>query len=177
MNYRFATDADIPLLARWNHALIRDEGHRNAMTIPELETRMQGWLASEYRAVIFERYAVPSGEAQGTTSADTQAELSATTQATPSAGVVGSQLSGLAYALYRENEAGIYLRQFYVAPEARRQGIGRAAIQLLRNKIWDASKRLTVDVLTSNAPSVAFWRACGFADYCLTLEIMPLNAH
>ena len=31
MEYRFATDSDLDLLAEWNHQLIRDEGHRNPM--------------------------------------------------------------------------------------------------------------------------------------------------
>ena len=54
MTFRFATPDDCPLLAGLNHQLIRDEGHRNQMTVPELEQRMRGWLSSEYRAVIFE---------------------------------------------------------------------------------------------------------------------------
>jgi GNAT superfamily N-acetyltransferase len=37
-----------------NQQLIRDEGHRNKMTLPELEARMAGWLSGEYRAVLFE---------------------------------------------------------------------------------------------------------------------------
>ena len=46
---------DAALLAELNHLLLHDEGHRNrAMSIPELEQRMRGWLASEYTAVIFE---------------------------------------------------------------------------------------------------------------------------
>ncbi len=45
---------DSPLLAAMNHQLIRDEGHRNRMTVPELEQRMRGWLTSEYQAVLFE---------------------------------------------------------------------------------------------------------------------------
>ncbi len=53
MEYRFATDADLDLLAEWNHQLIRDEGHRNPMTVPELHERMRGWLAGDYRAVLF----------------------------------------------------------------------------------------------------------------------------
>jgi GNAT superfamily N-acetyltransferase len=53
MEHRFATDTDLDLLAEWNHQLIRDEGHRNAMTVPELRDRMSGWLAGEYKAVIF----------------------------------------------------------------------------------------------------------------------------
>ena len=42
------------MLAGLNHRLVQDEGHRNRMTVPELEERMRGWLAGEYRAVIFE---------------------------------------------------------------------------------------------------------------------------
>ena len=37
MEYRFATAADAPVLAVMNQQLIRDEGHRNPMTLPELE--------------------------------------------------------------------------------------------------------------------------------------------
>lgn len=57
LNFRFATEADCPQLAEWNHQLIRDEGHRNPMTVAELEQRMRDWLAGEYRAVIFQRAA------------------------------------------------------------------------------------------------------------------------
>ena len=54
MQYRFAGDGDLDLLAEWNHQLIRDEGHRNTMTIPELRMRMMGWLSGEYKAVVFQ---------------------------------------------------------------------------------------------------------------------------
>jgi hypothetical protein len=37
---RAAVD-DVPLLAAMNSRLIRDEGHRNPMTLPELEERMR----------------------------------------------------------------------------------------------------------------------------------------
>lgn len=54
MRYHLANDADLPLLAEWNRQLIQDEGHRNPMTVAELQARIQGWLAGEYRAVVFE---------------------------------------------------------------------------------------------------------------------------
>src|SRR5882757_2203973 len=54
LNFRRATIDDCALLAELNHQLIRDEGHRNKMTVPELGQRMKGWLAAEYAAVIFE---------------------------------------------------------------------------------------------------------------------------
>jgi GNAT superfamily N-acetyltransferase len=57
MIFREATLRDCHCLAELNHQLIRDEGHRNPMTVPELEQRMRGWLSSEYRAVIYEEEA------------------------------------------------------------------------------------------------------------------------
>lgn len=54
MTFRHAKIDDCPRLADLNHQLIQDEGHRNPMTVPELEQRMRGWLAGEYRAVIYE---------------------------------------------------------------------------------------------------------------------------
>jgi predicted acetyltransferase len=47
---------DCALLAELNLQLLHDENHRNKkMSLPELEQRMRGWLASEYAAVIFEK--------------------------------------------------------------------------------------------------------------------------
>jgi predicted acetyltransferase len=138
MKVRRATLADCPLLADLNHQLIHDEGHRNRMTVSELEQRMREWLASKYTAVIFE----------------------------DGAGVV-------AYALFREQPEEIYLRQLFVVRHRRRQGIGRASVEILRSTIWPENKRLTVDALVQNTAAVAFWRSVGYKDYCLTLEITP----
>ena len=54
MTFRAATFDDCSRLAELNHQLIRDEGHRNRMTVPELEHRMRGWISAEYRAIIYE---------------------------------------------------------------------------------------------------------------------------
>ena len=54
MHLREATAADLPLLAELNWQLIRDQQSSNPMSVAELEERMRGWLASEYRAVVFE---------------------------------------------------------------------------------------------------------------------------
>jgi predicted acetyltransferase len=141
MNFRRAIVNDAALLAELNHQLLHDEGHRNrSMSIPELEQRMRGWLASEYTAVIFEED-----------------------------GAI------VAYALYREQPEEIYLRQLFVARNQRRKGVGRQAVEILRTKIWPASKRLTVDVLVQNTAAIAFWRTVGYKDYCLALEILPKN--
>lgn len=140
MNFRRAAANDCALLAELNHQLIRDEGHRNPMTVPELEERMKGWLASDYAAVIFED---------------------------------GGEL--VAYALFREEPKEIYFRQLFIVRHRRRRGIGREAVEILRSQIWPKNKRLTVEVLVQNSAAIAFWRAAGYKDYCLTLEIMPGN--
>lgn len=136
-----ATLDDCPRLADLNHQLIRDEEHRNRMTVPELEQRMRGWLGGEYRAVIYE----DGGET-------------------------------VAYALFRERPEEIYLRQLFVVPHRRSQGIGRRAVEILRSQIWPKTRRLTVEVLIANARAVSFWRSVGYADYTLCLEILPATA-
>ncbi|HEX3718484.1 MAG TPA: GNAT family N-acetyltransferase [Verrucomicrobiae bacterium] len=55
MTWRMARRRDCRLLAELNQQLIADEGHRNPMTIPQLETRMRNWLEEGYDAVLFER--------------------------------------------------------------------------------------------------------------------------
>jgi predicted acetyltransferase len=140
MTYRRATQDDCPLLAELNHQLIRDEGHRNRMTVPELQQRMRDWLAGEYAAILFEE----GGEV-------------------------------VAYALYREQPEEIYLRQLFVIRQRRREGLGKQAMQLLRSEIWPKTKRLTVEVLVANTAAVAFWRAVGYHDHSLALEIAPTD--
>jgi len=135
VQFRPATTADFPALAKMNQALIQDEGHRNPMSLPELEERMKQWLNDEYQAIVFESESKTSG-----------------------------------YCLFRENEEHAYLRQLYVCPEFRRQGIARAALTWLKQRTCPKSKRIRVEVLVHNEVALQFWRAIGFLDYCITLE-------
>jgi GNAT superfamily N-acetyltransferase len=135
VRYRNATAADAPVLAQMNHRLIRDEGHRNRMSVSELGERMRSWLDGEYQAVLFE---------------DEQ-------------GAVG-------YALYKREPEWVYVRQFFIQPERRRQGIGRAAWAWLRENPWREAPRIRLDVLVGNTSGIAFWRSLGFEDYCITME-------
>src|SRR5580692_6060225 len=54
MQIRFATVEDTETLGRLNAQLIRDEGHRNAMSVPQLVQRMADWLRADYEAAIVE---------------------------------------------------------------------------------------------------------------------------
>ena len=133
------------MLGEWNHQLIQDEGHRNPMTAAELEQRMSAWLTSgEY----------PTGTMYR-------------------AVIFSDKNEAAAYALFRETEDEIHLRQFFVVRHRRREGIGRCAMQYLFDNVWPKNKRWTVSVLVQNLPALAFWRAMGFKDYVLSLEIMP----
>jgi len=79
----------------------------------------------------------------------------------------------VAYALYREAPDEIYLRHLFVVRNRRRRGIGRRVMQTLVEQIWPHGKRLTVEVLCRNTPGIAFWKAMGYQEYSLCLEIMP----
>lgn len=134
--YQRATRRDAPMLAELNRQLIHDEGHRNTMSLPQLQSRMEDWLAGDYDGIIFQRASDPVG-----------------------------------YALFRQEPEYIYLRQFFVSAAYRRRGIGRAALDWLRQHEWRGAERIRLDVLVGNPAAINFWRAVGFADYCLTMEL------
>jgi predicted acetyltransferase len=81
----------------------------------------------------------------------------------------GGQTTG--YALWRREPEHVYLRQFFVGREWRRRGLGREAIHWLRAHAWKDARRLRVEVLVGNTAAIEFWRAVGYRDYALTLEV------
>ena len=137
--FRFATESDIPWLAKMNQQLIKNEGHRNKMTLAELEQRMSNFLQTEYEAVI--------------------ACLNQT---------------DIGYALYRQDQEWLYLRQIFVIEEMRRKGLGRSFIEWLTDNPWKECNRIRTDVLVDNMAGIAFWKAVGFKEYCITLEMENL---
>lgn len=77
----------------------------------------------------------------------------------------------VAYALWRDEPDWLYLRQFFVARDYRRRGIGAQAVRVLTDEVLPGEKRVRVNVLIGNQPGLEFWRAVGFADYLITLEL------
>jgi len=75
------------------------------------------------------------------------------------------------YAFFYDEEDHVYLPQFYVKAEYHRNGIGRVALAWLRENAWNSERLVRVEVLVHNDIGVQFWRAVGFRDYCLTLEL------
>ena len=78
--------------------------------------------------------------------------------------------SVVGYALYRNDDTGIFLRQFFICRAERRKGLGRAALDLLFGRIWPEGAAVSLEALCANKAAIAFWRAVGFEDYALTLR-------
>ena len=136
LEFRFCTESDAPWLAKMNQQLIKDEGHRNKMTLPELEQRMSNFLQKKYDAVI-----------------------------------ASFGKTDIGYALYRRDPEWLYLRQIFVIEGMRRKGFGRKFIEWLKNNPWKECKRIRTDVLVDNSTGINFWKAVGFKEYCITLEM------
>lgn len=80
----------------------------------------------------------------------------------------------VAYALYRSDEWDrVHIRQFFVVRHARRQGLGREALTLFRRDVAARGKRIVLEVLTENEVARAFYAACGFREYAVTLLADP----
>lgn len=138
---RVATASDIPLLAEMNRRLIEDEASRNRMTLAELEARMQGFLESGWRVVIIEND-----------------------------GPVGYALFQFRPDEYDADGTEVYLRQFFIEREHRRQGIGRKAYQALVADWFPADATIVLDVLAANPEARRFWESMGLKAYCTTLR-------
>jgi GNAT superfamily N-acetyltransferase len=79
----------------------------------------------------------------------------------------------VAYALLRDTPEWVHLRQFFVARDRRRRGIGARAVALLRDSVFPPDKPVIVEAMAWNHPALAFWRAVGFADRYVGLESRP----
>lgn len=74
------------------------------------------------------------------------------------------------YALYRTDNTGIFLRQFFICRGERGKGLGRQAMARLCRCVWPAGALVTLEALAANRAGLAFWRALGFEDYAVTLR-------
>lgn len=134
---------DHAVLAGMNLQLIQDEGHPSNLGLKELEARFARFQNDEgYKVELF----LLSGEPAG-------------------------------YATYRiETDdtriAGnrVYLRQFFIARDKRRAGLGRAALDMLLRQRISRPNTVRLEVLDANPRGLAFWTSVGFQGYSRTLE-------
>ncbi len=86
------------------------------------------------------------------------------------AAIFSTEGMDVGYALWRPAEHGIYIRQLFVVASKRRQGIGRATVELLLSKILPPDGPASVEVLVGNTPGLAFWHAMGFEDHAIEMS-------
>ena len=72
------------------------------------------------------------------------------------------------YALVKDTEKPLYLRQFFIDREYRRQHLGRQAFHLLLDYLQ--TDTINLDVLPWNEPGLRFWESCGFAPTCISMQ-------
>lgn len=77
------------------------------------------------------------------------------------------------YVLYRSDDDSFFIRQFFVAMQARRKGLGKQAVKWLQENMWKDGERITVQVMVGNKRGLEFWRAVGFVDYSMMMELLP----
>ena len=138
MRLRRASGSDCAEIARFNHALIVDEGSTPELSLDALETRMRQWIEADHQAYLF----VQDDESVG-------------------------------YALFWPDQAGWYLRQFFVVADRRRDGVGTRAFELLRNEVVPESATIHLDVIHANERGQAFWRSLGFESHAIAMHQNP----
>ncbi len=85
----------------------------------------------------------------------------------------GARICG--YAAWCTEERGTYLRHFFICRGQRRRGLGRAIVERLRREHFPKDQPLQLEAAVWNTGAIAFWRAVGFKDFGLTLEMKPGN--
>lgn len=143
MTLRPAREDDIETLAELNKQLLQDEGHPAPISVPELLARHRDWLATgEWSQDILD---------------------------------VEGHLVG--YIVHAPNPYPLdpeiperFIRQFCIARQYRRNGLGRDAFELFMETRVAPGGRVTLDVLETNPTGQAFWEAVGCRPFFRRME-------
>jgi ribosomal protein S18 acetylase RimI-like enzyme len=81
----------------------------------------------------------------------------------------GERVAG--YAAWRMEDRGAYLRHFFICRDQRREGLGRAAMALLCRDVFPQDQPVQIEASVWNKSAIAFWRALGFQDFGLSMEL------
>ena len=120
-------------------------------------------MAAMTKALIAEE----GGRAQGSTEADLAECLAAGFRAVWFR--LADRLAG--YAMFLATPKSTFLNHFFVAPEARGKGLGRAAFERLRAEWFTPGMPVTLSVMDANPGGIAFWQALGFRQTSVNMEL------
>ncbi|MCM2477288.1 GNAT family N-acetyltransferase [Rhizobium sp. CG5] len=134
---------DFQLLARMNRELADDEGHRNPMTVAEMEER-------------FHRFVDQEGWSVDLFLLDDEVVGYATHRREADPTNPGNQR--------------VFLRQFYIVRHYRQDGMGQIAFGALAESRFHPEDRVVLEVIENNPGGRVFWLRCGFTPYSSLLE-------
>lgn len=140
---------DLPLLARMNRQLADDEGHRNAMTLEELEARFGQFVEQAWRIDLF----------------------------LMDAEVIGYALHRYEPDPVEPTGRRVHLRQFYIVRDRRLTGAPRLAFRHLVKQRFSARERIYLDVIENNPGGKLFWSRNGFTPYGTIMEYLIDDAN
>ena len=153
--------------------MIRRATPSDAATLARLNTHVQGWHAAHYPEAF---YPDPDPKALAAYFADRLADPACT------AFLAGDPATGYALCQLYTREASIFspgyrrlmVDHIAVAPEARRQGQGRALLQAARTLARDLkADEIMLDTWAANTDAQAFFRANGFEPRRMLFRALP----
>lgn len=134
---------DLGLLARMNRELADDEGHRNPMTVAQLEERFKRFIDQEGWSV--DLFALDDE-------------------------IIGYATHRYEADLAEPSGRRIYLRQFYIVRHRRRGGAGHVAFDELVRARFQPGERIYLEVIENNPGGKVFWLRTGFTAYGTIME-------
>jgi DNA-binding GntR family transcriptional regulator len=129
---------DLALLARMNRELADDEGHRNPMTVAQLEDR-------------FKRFVDEDGWNVDLFTLDDE--------------IIGYAMHRYEPDLAEPGGTHVYLRHFYIVRHRRRGGAGHVAFDELVRARFKRGERIYLEVIENNPGGKVFWLRTGFTAY------------
>ncbi|WP_011579913.1 GNAT family N-acetyltransferase [Chelativorans multitrophicus] len=134
---------DYPLLARMNRELADDEGHRNPMTVAQMEERFRHFVNKEGWSVDLFKV----GDE-----------------------IVGYATHRRDNDPTNPNRQCVFLKQFYIVRHYRRDNFGKAAFDALAAARFQEGERVVLEVIENNPGGRVFWMRVGFTPYSSMLE-------